>query len=147
MDLAARRHARAPGLDQGLVAWVSARKTGDLRLAEFQLPTWIRKRSIPRRRFVFAPEFVDPACGIDEFLFPRVKRVAVGADLNMKIMTDRGTGAKLVAATASHGDFAVFGMNARFHRGDDQHGAQKDCSIITQSGERMQSATGTDQAS
>ncbi len=126
-----RYRARIPGLDsRGW--WRRSQSTK----SETLVPTpesWIRKRSIPLGGFVFAPEFVDPSSSIDEFLFSRIKRMTVGADFDMKIMPDRGTGAELMTATAGHGDLAVFWMDSRFHCGNDQHRAKKQAAIITQS--------------
>jgi hypothetical protein len=66
------------------------------------------------RACVTAGEFLDPASGIDEFLFARKERMASSADTDLDIAL-RGTGVIDRAARARNRSFAVVGMNICFH--------------------------------
>ena len=63
---------------------------------------------------VTAREFLDAACGIDEFLLAREKRVAGGADADFNVTPGR---AGVIHRTACANDIGlyVFRMNVRFH--------------------------------
>ena len=65
---------------------------------------------------IFLTELVNAARCVDDLLSACVERVTFGTDFN----TERGLchgGASLeaVAATASHGDFMIIGMDVGFH--------------------------------
>src|ERR1041385_1150258 len=59
-------------------------------------------------------EALDPAAGIHHLLLPRVERVAVGADLDVKLRLRRSR-LELVAAGAANMRDDVLGMDAGFH--------------------------------
>lgn len=61
-------------------------------------------------------EFVDPTCGIDNFLLAGVERVARRANIEMELLFGmRRAGLKRITATASHRDVVVVGMYVGFH--------------------------------
>ena len=64
---------------------------------------------------VLAPEFIDPAAAINDFLLARVKRVARRTHLDQEVLAEGGAGCEFVAATTSYFDIAVVGMNVGFH--------------------------------
>ena len=64
---------------------------------------------------VFFTEFINPSCGVDYSLFTGIKRMACGAYLNLKILTQYGPGFEGIAATTSDCDLFVFWMNVWFH--------------------------------
>ena len=59
-------------------------------------------------------ELFDPARGIDELQFARVKRVANIANVHSKFFSNAAS-LEGIAATAGYFGFAVIGMNAVFH--------------------------------
>ncbi len=63
---------------------------------------------------VTTDEFLDPAGGIDEFLFAGEKRMTSGADADFNI-TPRRTRVIDRAARAHDIGLVIFRMNARFH--------------------------------
>ena len=60
-------------------------------------------------------EAVDTATGIQHFLLASVERVALGADVDVHVLGQRGTGLDDVAAAASGFDFNVIWMDIGFH--------------------------------
>lgn len=60
-------------------------------------------------------ELVNPARGIHDLLFARVKRMACRANLYIDVSAHYGTGLKAVAAAASYSNLFVFRMNFWFH--------------------------------
>lgn len=64
---------------------------------------------------VFFTEFVDSSSGVDYPLFTGIERVACGAYLDLKILTQYGPGFEGIAATTSDCDLFVFWMNVWFH--------------------------------
>lgn len=64
---------------------------------------------------VLLAEFVDAPAGVDDLLFARIERVAVRADFDLQVVSERGTGDERVPAAAGHGGLFVFGMDAGFH--------------------------------
>src|SRR5271165_5912655 len=68
-----------------------------------------------RCRRVFLAELVDATAGVDDLLFARVERMAVGADFDLQIMSDRRTCLELVSAGAGHGNFFVVRVDTGFH--------------------------------
>lgn len=65
---------------------------------------------------VFLTEFFHPAGGIENLLFAGVERMTLRAYFDMQIPTHGRARLKLIAATASNGNFSVIRMNFRFHR-------------------------------
>jgi hypothetical protein len=65
---------------------------------------------------VFLTEFFHAAGGIEHLLLTGVKRMALRAHFDMQIPTHGRTRLKLIAATASNGNFSVIRMDFRFHR-------------------------------
>jgi hypothetical protein len=63
---------------------------------------------------VFLLELLDPAGGVDDILLPCVKRMTVGADLDVEILRRRFR-LDLVAAGAFDYRVFVFWMYIRFH--------------------------------
>jgi len=59
-------------------------------------------------------EALDAASGIDQLLAPRVKRVAVGADLDVQLRPG-GAGRELIAAGAAHMSLYVLWVNRALH--------------------------------
>jgi hypothetical protein len=59
-------------------------------------------------------EFFHPARRVDDILLPGVKGMAVGANLNMKVLRGR-FGLYLIAAGTFNDRVFVFGMYFRFH--------------------------------
>jgi hypothetical protein len=59
-------------------------------------------------------EFFDATRRIDDILLPGVKRMAVRADLNVKVFRC-GPGLNLIAAGAFNDRIFILGMNIRFH--------------------------------
>ena len=67
---------------------------------------------------VATTEFIDLAGGIDNFLFTRVERMALSADVNMHgIATIRRAGLEAIATATSDGHLFIFWMNLGFHVG------------------------------
>jgi hypothetical protein len=64
---------------------------------------------------VFLTEALDAACGIDNFLLARVKRMASGTDFNMQRFTAGRSRLERVAATTRHFDLGVLRVDAFFH--------------------------------
>ena len=60
-------------------------------------------------------ELFDPPCGIDEFLFTGVERVAGGANIHADVLAKRRAGSKCVPAGAGYGNVFVFGMYLCLH--------------------------------
>lgn len=63
----------------------------------------------------FLVEFFNPTCGVYNFLFARIKRVAHGTHFHMQIFAHCGAGLKFVAARTRDFNFRVFRMNVGFH--------------------------------
>jgi hypothetical protein len=64
---------------------------------------------------VLAAELVHAAGGVDDLLLARVERMAVGAHLDLQVMTERRARLERVAARAGDRDLFVLGVNRRFH--------------------------------
>jgi hypothetical protein len=62
-------------------------------------------------------ELVDPSTTVDDFLLAGVKRVAIGANLDLEIAGSRGSGSELIPAAAGHFGIAVVWVNLCFHGG------------------------------
>jgi hypothetical protein len=60
-------------------------------------------------------ELIDPAAGIDDFLLPGIKGVALRAHFDMKIMPDGGTSNETAATAAGDIDFFVIRMDFGAH--------------------------------
>ena len=60
-------------------------------------------------------EFLNPAFGVDEFLFPRVERVTGTADIDLQFFAG-APGLKRIAAAAFDVGLKIFGMDIFFHR-------------------------------
>jgi hypothetical protein len=78
----------------------------------YMLPGQVPARSVFT---IAAAELVDLAGGVDDFLLAGVEGVTAGADFDVQIFTGGGAGFERVAATASHADFCISGMDIRFH--------------------------------
>lgn len=65
---------------------------------------------------VFFAEFINPAGSIHNALFARIKWMASGADLDLQVFAQHGTGYKTVAATASYCNLLILRMDIWFHR-------------------------------
>ena len=74
-----------------------------------------RAQALRRAGRVLLAELIDPTAGVDDFLLAGIKRMAVGADLDLKVLTDGRAGLEHVPAGAGHVDFLIFGMDAGFH--------------------------------
>jgi hypothetical protein len=71
-----------------------------------------RSRASPR---VLAPEFVDAPGGIEDLLLAGIKGMARGANFDVHLPAQGGSGRKLVAAATDHLDVGVVGMDSFFH--------------------------------
>ncbi len=60
-------------------------------------------------------EFFNPALGVDEFLFPRVERVAGTTDIDLQFFA-RAPGLKRITTAAFDVGLKIFGMDIFFHR-------------------------------
>ena len=72
-----------------------------------------------RRLFLYAiflAEFIHTATGVGYFLFPGVKGMTGGADIQVQILADRGARFKCVAAATRQGNFTIGGMYIRLHK-------------------------------
>ena len=74
------------------------------------------KSSLRCERCVLLAKFVHATAGVDDLLFTGVERMAAGADFDLKILSDGGSGQKCISAGAGDGDCLVVGMDAGFHR-------------------------------
>ncbi len=63
---------------------------------------------------IFLVETLDTPRRIYEFLLPRKKRMAVRANLHVKV-SNGGTGLKRVAANTSNNRLLILRVNSRFH--------------------------------
>ena len=64
---------------------------------------------------VFLTEAFDTAGGVEDLLFAGVKRMAFGADFDVKRLDHRGLGLEAVATAAGHIDFGVVRVQTVFH--------------------------------
>jgi len=64
---------------------------------------------------VLAAELIDPAARINDFLLPRVERVARRTHFDQQVLAQGRAGREFVAATTGHIDVVVVGMNVGFH--------------------------------
>jgi hypothetical protein len=64
---------------------------------------------------VLLAELVHATAGVDDLLLARVERMAVGADLDLQVMTQRGARNEGVTAAADHVDLFVLRMDTVFH--------------------------------
>ena len=60
-------------------------------------------------------EAINTAAGVDDLLLTSEKRMALGTDVNVEVLAQRGPGFDLVAATAGCSDRLVLGMNFCLH--------------------------------
>ena len=72
-------------------------------------------RLVQLSQAVLATEPIDPAARINDFLLARVKRVARRTHFDQKVLAQGRAGREFVAATTSHFDVVVIGMNVGFH--------------------------------
>jgi hypothetical protein len=84
----------------------------DSRYSEVQLSFFLSAGSF--RAAVTAGELLDPASGIDKFLFAGEKGMTSGTNADLNIAT-RGAGVIDRAARAHHISLVIFWMNAFFH--------------------------------
>ena len=68
-----------------------------------------------RSATVFAAELVDTSPGVQDLLLARVERMAGGADLDVQLLAQGGTGVEFVAAAANDLDVAVIRVDSFFH--------------------------------
>src|SRR6202050_252931 len=68
-----------------------------------------------RRGRVPLAEFIDTAAGIHDFLLAGIERMAVRADLDLKIMPDGRARLKRIAARTGDGNGFVFGVDGGLH--------------------------------
>jgi hypothetical protein len=68
-----------------------------------------------RRGRVPLAEFIDTAAGIHDFLLAGIERMAVRADLDLKIMPDGRAGLERIPASAGDGNCFVFGVDGGLH--------------------------------
>jgi len=78
---------------------------------------------------VLALEALDPACRVDQPLLASVERMAVRADLDVKLSGGRAS-LKGVAACAGHDAAVILGMYLRFHLREYNHGRYPHNDII-----------------
>jgi hypothetical protein len=64
---------------------------------------------------VLLAEFVDAAARVDDLLLAGIERMAVRADFDLQIMTERGTRNERVPAAAGHSRLFVLRVDAGFH--------------------------------
>lgn len=64
---------------------------------------------------VFLAKLVDTPRGINNFLLSRIKRVTLGAHINVKVISECGARFKFCTATANYRNLLVLWMNIRFH--------------------------------
>jgi hypothetical protein len=64
---------------------------------------------------VFLAEFLNPACGIDNFLLARIEGMTDRTYFDMQGLAHGGTGLERIAATAAYGEFLIIGVNFWFH--------------------------------
>ena len=65
---------------------------------------------------VLATELVNASGSVDKFLFPGIKRMAIGTDFDMEIVLLDGRACReACAATAGDVDVVISGMNTVFH--------------------------------
>jgi hypothetical protein len=64
---------------------------------------------------VLLAEFIDATAGIDDLLLSGIERVAGGANLDKKVLTERGARREFVATTTGDLDGFVIGVNVGFH--------------------------------
>lgn len=79
---------------------------------EFRQLSLLSFRFFIFRKFLI--EFLDTACGVDQFLRAREKRMALRADFHANI-ADSGTRLESIAARACHRGQRISGMNSFFH--------------------------------
>ena len=97
---------------------------------------------------VLLAEFVDASAGVDDLLFARVERVAVRADFDLQVVSERGTRDERVPAAAGHGGLFIFGMDAGFHGFErisapgEKVGQCSDAGTLPQDGKRRSPVTG-----
>lgn len=60
-------------------------------------------------------EAIDPAATVHYFLFTSVKRMTLGANVNMNLFCHGGPGFNDIATTTGSNHFAVFGLNLSLH--------------------------------
>jgi hypothetical protein len=68
-----------------------------------------------RRGGVPLAEFIDTAAGIHDFLLAGIERMAIRADLDLKIVPDGRAGLERIPASAGDGNCFVFGMDGGLH--------------------------------
>jgi hypothetical protein len=61
-------------------------------------------------------ESIDSTAGIQHFLFAGIERMALGANVYVNILSQRGAGHDHIAATAGSGNLGVGGMDIGFHK-------------------------------
>ena len=66
---------------------------------------------------ILAPEALDAARGIQQFLLAGEERMAVRTDFYVDVAAMGGAGGKAIAAGAHYANFVVSGMNGRLHGG------------------------------
>ena len=64
----------------------------------------------------FLVEFFNAPCGVYDFLFAGIKRVANRAHFHVQIFAHCGAGLEFVAARAGDFNFRVIGVNVGFHK-------------------------------
>ena len=64
---------------------------------------------------VFLTEFFNTACCVHNFLCSGIKRMALGANLDMQRLGQSRTGSEFVTAAASYCNFVICWMSVGFH--------------------------------
>jgi hypothetical protein len=77
---------------------------------------WLTLRNLSASTFaVLLTEALNATGSIDDLLLAGIKRMAAGADFNVKRLAIGRACLELVATTAGYVDFNVVGVNAFFH--------------------------------